>query len=398
MMSTFQWRGKTLHLKYPQIFKGTFLFENDKFPARVPVDEQFNAPQYTLLPILPEALPAFPGARLFLFINEMKFRELFSDMYRKKDLRIVRCTVTDDGAIEPRAIICQVEENRNLVTGEAMYIVKADRRVRIEKVIQRPGSSYLLGYVVDDEPNYDAVSTEVCYSLFDKLKYFLRLCRLYKSILSRSYMTSPDDLNSATAAVEKIYLSREILRTQPSSWLETPPETLASCQDEFISAVTNFLFYPSSVFEIFEGGSPKLITCSLERLQSAFESPMAVRTQIILELLEAAIEKQRWLIETSPVEKSEIEYSIRKILLSGMGEGEYRDQAADLKPPDSWEEMSLSQVQIVDGELMDPTIESAKSKGYWGEEVGDNPSGYPEDNLADEGFLDDGDENIMQLY
>ena len=42
------------------------------------------------LPLLPEASPLFPGGRSFLFISEMKFRCLFSDVFKKYNNRFFR--------------------------------------------------------------------------------------------------------------------------------------------------------------------------------------------------------------------------------------------------------------------------------------------------------------------
>ena len=136
----FRWRNTQLFLKFPSIFKGTFLFENDKYPPVELYDPEFKPPKvemmddglplidvdnditesmqsYEFLPLLPESTVAFPGSKHFLFINEMKFRELFSDMNKRNDQRLVRCFVREDGGVEPEACICRVKESKPLISG-----------------------------------------------------------------------------------------------------------------------------------------------------------------------------------------------------------------------------------------------------------------------------------------
>lgn len=134
----FRWRNTQLFLKFPSIFKGTFIFENDKYPPVESYDPEFkpskvemtddglplidnditeSTQSYEFLPLLPESTVAFPGSKHFLFINEMKFRELFSDMNKRNDQRLVRCFVREDGGVEPEACICRVKESKPLISG-----------------------------------------------------------------------------------------------------------------------------------------------------------------------------------------------------------------------------------------------------------------------------------------
>ena len=133
----FRWRNTQLYLRHPSTFTGTnLLFENEKYPPVESYDPTFRPPtlpsvtkvglpftgdssseSYECLPLLPESTVAFPGSKHFLFINEMKFRELFADMYKRKDHRLVRCFVREDGGVEPEACICRVKESKPLLSG-----------------------------------------------------------------------------------------------------------------------------------------------------------------------------------------------------------------------------------------------------------------------------------------
>ena len=55
--------------------------------------------------------------RLISIPSKMKFRELFADMYKRKDHRLVRCFVREDGGVEPEACICRVKESKPLLSG-----------------------------------------------------------------------------------------------------------------------------------------------------------------------------------------------------------------------------------------------------------------------------------------
>jgi hypothetical protein len=87
----------------------------DKYPGLVATDPSYE--HLEILPLLPESAPAFPGSRHFLYINEMKFREMFSEMFKSKDKRMIRCFIDGDGAIEPVAVICRIVEHKVRVCG-----------------------------------------------------------------------------------------------------------------------------------------------------------------------------------------------------------------------------------------------------------------------------------------
>lgn len=139
-MAPFQWNQNILFLKKKEISNVPLVFsllddDDSKYPLRIEQDSSYPSPLYELLPLLPEDAPAFTGSRHLLFINEMKFREMFSEMLLKKNQRLVRCYVENDGSVAQFAVICRILENRNLVTGESLYVIKAEERVMIGKKV-----------------------------------------------------------------------------------------------------------------------------------------------------------------------------------------------------------------------------------------------------------------------
>jgi hypothetical protein len=101
--------------------------------------------------------------------------------------RLARVFVREDGGIEREAIICKCVESKSLVSGEAMYIIEAQDRIRIDKLIQKPGASFLNAYCVKKATEIDVVNRErneiLCLDLFAKLKIYLRLERAHRKML-----------------------------------------------------------------------------------------------------------------------------------------------------------------------------------------------------------------------
>ena len=119
-LNRFQWRDQTLYLKDKRMDgqappQGLLFDLEDKYPGLVATDPSYE--HLEILPLLPESAPAFPGSRHFLYINEMKFREMFSEMFKSKDKRMIRCFIDGDGAIEPVAVICRIVEHKVRVCG-----------------------------------------------------------------------------------------------------------------------------------------------------------------------------------------------------------------------------------------------------------------------------------------
>ena len=71
----------------------------------------------------------------------MKFRELFSELKRKNDNRLTGVMLIDKG-VELVALLCNIIESRMLKSGMSMYVIEAEKKIRIDKLIQRPNSSY----------------------------------------------------------------------------------------------------------------------------------------------------------------------------------------------------------------------------------------------------------------
>ncbi|KAJ1436442.1 hypothetical protein B484DRAFT_477652 [Ochromonadaceae sp. CCMP2298] len=129
----FMWRGMVLTVPDTDMDEVAVQIMSSKAkPPFQPGADDFE------LPMLPEAEALFPGSRSFLFINEMKFRCLFSDVGGKHGNRLVRSVVDQaTGEIAPCAVVCKVVECRRFKTGETAYVILALYRVQVKALRKR---------------------------------------------------------------------------------------------------------------------------------------------------------------------------------------------------------------------------------------------------------------------
>jgi hypothetical protein len=169
------------------------------------------------LPLIPDESPTFPGSRQFLFLNEMKWRELIFDCVQRFDGRMVRVFVDDStgtstyhqyptyytvtinttknttGLIHPEGVECRILERKSLKSGEIMCVIEATKRLVVESTYRKPTASYLTA-VVSSSLEYEEMDQEklarsvkqnqdTCINVYCALKAYLRLVALrFKNI------------------------------------------------------------------------------------------------------------------------------------------------------------------------------------------------------------------------
>jgi hypothetical protein len=267
----FQWRGKTLFLD-PNAAIGKdkategLLF---KMPDVEPTQEN-------TLPLIPDAAPTFPGSRQFLFLNEMKFRELISDSINSFDGKMVRCFVDDStGLIHPEGVACRILEKKSLKSGEIMCIIEAYQRMRVDSFHRKATSSYLTA-VVSDSPEpltLEADQAEVVRSneetsmlLYIALKTYLRLVTLrFKNIYTE------DD--EEYGGEKYLCISPAIYKNRPRGFGGTRVESVADQQERhtlFSYAVGNLIKSSSYLMQrLVEGDTQTRLRGLLKILNSA---------------------------------------------------------------------------------------------------------------------------------
>ena len=179
-----------------------------------------------------------------------------------------------------------------------MYIIEAEQRVRIDKLIQEPGRSFLMAYClqkgnpidVDDVDKNEELST----GLFERLKAYIRLERVHREMLSNLMQSigTPEELEGLEGQLP-VYISKDVVDNSPTpkeSRVETAEEK-ASRQLAFCDAVASLMSHPQTMQEIFEGC--KLFQFAPETMQTVFESPFEERLTKLSNLLDAAVERKK---------------------------------------------------------------------------------------------------------
>jgi hypothetical protein len=380
MMSSqqpFAWRDSTLFLRnQDDAFKGKVLLFDvpEKYPAFIEQDPVLSASDdHYPLPILPEGTVAFAGSRHFLFINEMKFREMFSDIALSGDNRLCRCFVNRDGSVEPAALMCKVLETRNLKSGMSMYVIQATKEVTINKLIQKPNASYLTGYVSDTQlksGNWEdelLTNESLCVEIFRNLRAYLRLARLHASMVAELMKID----NSGES--QNLCLSPAILASCPSS--ETAGVGSGADDEHEHEHESNEQQFERH--ERFANAVASLIQSSPIAMQAILEESLGERLGSLDRLVSMASGrmKSELLMVDSCKDQNQVE--IEKVLRASFSN---TDDYSDLHPPAAFAELSLSQIQLDDGELLDdlvaPELLEGRSGGGRG---GANPNQDPED-------------------
>ncbi len=343
----FTWRDSTLFLKSrSNDYKGVLFDIPEKWPSFIDEDPELcSSSEHFTLPMLPEGTVAFPGSRHFLFINEMKFREMFSEMARTNDNRLCRCFVNRDGGVEPVALMCKILESRLLKSGMSMYVIQATKKVRIDKLIQKPNSSYLTGYIrnVDnrsDNWEEDLLTNEsLCVEIYNNLKVYLRLAKIHAKMISA--LMKIDDKETSN-----LCLSPAIVRSKPDTsgnpYLGETEEDIYERHERFTCAVAN------------------LIQSTPSSMQKILEESTNARLESLKKLLDMASGQMKNELTMVDSYKEKNEAKIQEVMTNSFSPS---DAADDLLPPDSFAELSLSQIQLDDGELLDDLVATEVLEG-----------------------------------
>ena len=131
------------------------------------------------IPIMPFESPLFPGSREFLFIYEMRFRSLMNDA-EKNGNRLGRCFLSDNGAIGSIGSFCSIFEKRNMDDGKGIFIIEANSRFRIRKIIAtKPYIRAQVELIDDIEIAGDSALCEnLCKEVYCELKTYLRIAKM----------------------------------------------------------------------------------------------------------------------------------------------------------------------------------------------------------------------------
>jgi ATP-dependent protease La (LON) substrate-binding domain len=131
------------------------------------------------IPIMPFESPLFPGAREFLYIYEMRFRSLMNDV-EKNGNKLGRCFISDNGAIGSIGSFCSIFEKRIMDDGKGFFIIEANSRFRIRRIIA--SKPYLRAQVelIDDVEiaGDSALCEKLCKEVYCELKTYLRIAKL----------------------------------------------------------------------------------------------------------------------------------------------------------------------------------------------------------------------------
>lgn len=356
----FSWRDSKLFLRSGSEtdFKGVLFDIPEKWPSFVDEDpDLIDSNEHFTLPMLPEGTVAFPGSRHFLFINEMKFREMFSEMAKGNDNRLCRCFVNRDGGVEPVALMCDILESRLLKSGMSMYVIQATKKVRIDKLIQRPNSSYLTGYIRDVDVKDEDWKAEIlsnessCVEIYNNLKVYLRLTKIHAKMIST--LMKIDDKETSN-----LCLSPAIVRSRPDTTgklnLGESEEDMHERQETFTCAVAN------------------LIQSTPSSMQKILEETTNARLSSLKKLIDMASGQMKNELLMVDSYKDENKEKIQEVMTKSFSP---TDTADDLMPPEGFAELSLSQIQLDDGELLDDLVESELLGNESGGQVddGDDP-------------------------
>jgi Lon protease-like protein len=131
------------------------------------------------IPIMPFDAPLFPGAREFLYIYEMRFRSLMNDA-EKNGNRLGRCFISDNGAIGSIGSFCSIFEKRKMNDGKGFFIIEANSRFRIRKIITtKPYLRAQVELIDDIEIAGDSTLCEnLCKEVYCELKTYLRIAKM----------------------------------------------------------------------------------------------------------------------------------------------------------------------------------------------------------------------------
>lgn len=129
--------------------------------------------------IMPFKSPLFPGAREFLYIYEMRFRSLMNDV-EKNGNKLGRCFISDNGAIGSIGSLCNIFEKRIMDDGKGFFIIEANSRFRIRRILStKPFLRAQVELIDDVEIAGDSTLCEkLCKEVYCELKTYLRIAKM----------------------------------------------------------------------------------------------------------------------------------------------------------------------------------------------------------------------------
>ena len=204
-----------------------------------------------------------------------------------------------------------------------MYVIQAEDRVEIKKVIQRPTNGYLTGYIsrgdgADKDPANNEENEILCQTIYTNLKIYLRLARIHSSTLAEMMGIDSNDL-------KLLCLSPSIVLNKPGVERSELPDRIAERHSQFTNSIAN------------------LIQSSPSSMQVILEGTVNYRLTTLCTMIEtASIQIKRELTSADKYKQSS-EAKIQEVLQQSIDEN---DDDSDLHPPPSWAELSLSQVKL----------------------------------------------------
>ena len=238
-----------------------------------------------------------------------------------------------------------------------MYIIEAVERVRIDKLVQCPGSSFLSAYclpkprILQTQGNYLERNEELCRELFNKLKVYLRLEQVHRKMLAALMrkIGTPEELDGLDEQIH-ISMSPAVAETRPSSRAEETAQEMAERHELFFNAVATLMSFPATITEVFMGS--KLVQFSPYAMQALYEKEsLEERLLDLITMLNHAAERKQTSILMGPGADSQKEALIAEVNIKGMGVGEYADYGEDLLPPSWFKPLSLADINVGEEKL-----------------------------------------------
>ena len=238
--------------------------------------------------------------------------------------------------MEPIALLCKIIESRMLKSGMSMYVIEAEKKVCIDKLIQRPKSTYLMGYVkeVDEAKQDDVIANEeLCLEIYNNLKAYLRLAKIHSDMISEIMKVDNEKTQS-------LCLSAAIVKYRPDTTgnaiVEETDAESRTRQGRFTCAVAN------------------LIQSTPASMQKILEEPTYSRLISLSEMLDLASGQMKQELTMVESFKADNEERIQEVLRRSFSPD---DDSIDLMPPEGYQELSLSQIQLDDGELLEDLVQ-----------------------------------------
>eukprot|EP01038_Epipyxis_sp_PR26KG_P005428 gene5428-7518_t len=293
---------------------------------------------YTEVALMPFSTPFFASAKEFMYIYEMRFRELMYDVEKEENI-LGRCFVLD-GKIGSIGSLCKVVESKRLEDGRGFFVISAYDRCKIVHIIQ--SSPYLraiveLDYhdikplylyrnnqtIATDNPNDDInneyklaiqearICEELCHDVLILLKIYLRIAKLE---LSLSIIQDPKNIHH----LEQIILPPAVLQNRPQI------DTEQTLQEQY------------QRFEAFSLACANLISTEPEIMQQLQQTRSTIfRLNGLKRILNEAVDELSALLMADGILK---ESSLKQIKEQSNG---WYDDISDLKPSMNYDGVTI---------------------------------------------------------